>query len=82
MLYTKNSLESLEIELAKVNEPSAFESLKFTAGDKLTASATQPVISGVLFACVLRFFRPDQPNGVMSSAVSLSNHTFTSPLRG
>ena len=26
---------------------------------------------------VLRFLRPSQPNGVMSSAVSLPNHTFT-----
>ena len=30
----------------------------------------------VLFVCV-DVLRPSQPNGVMSSAVSLPNHTFT-----
>ena len=30
----------------------------------------------VLFVCV-EVLRPSQPNGVMSSAVSLLNHTFT-----
>ena len=30
----------------------------------------------ILFACV-EVLRPSQPNGVMSSAVSLPNHTFT-----
>ena len=30
-----------------------------------------------LFVFVLRFLRPSQPNGVMSSTVSLPNHTFT-----
>ena len=32
-----------------------------------------------LFVCVVcvEVLRPNQPNGVMSSAVSLSNHTFT-----
>ena len=37
-----------------------------------------------LFVCV-EVLRPSQPNRVMSSAVSLPNHTFTgqlSPLRG
>ena len=29
-----------------------------------------------LFVCV-EVLRPSQPNGVMSSAVSLANHTFT-----
>ena len=29
-----------------------------------------------LFVCV-KVLRPSQPNGVMSSAVSLPNHTFT-----
>ena len=29
-----------------------------------------------MFVCV-EVLRPSQPNGVMSSAVSLSNHTFT-----
>ena len=32
--------------------------------------------SGFLFVCV-EVLRPSQPNGVMSSAVSLPNHTFT-----
>ena len=31
---------------------------------------------GVQFVCV-EVLRPSQPNGVMSSAVSLPNHTFT-----
>ena len=32
--------------------------------------------SKVIFVCV-EVLRPSQPNGVMSSAVSLPNHTFT-----
>ena len=31
---------------------------------------------GFVFVCV-EVLRPSQPNGVMSSAVSLPNHTFT-----
>ena len=31
---------------------------------------------GGLFVCV-EVLRPNQPNGVMSSAISLPNHTFT-----
>ena len=30
----------------------------------------------IMFVCV-EVLRPSQPNGVMSSAVSLPNHTFT-----
>ena len=37
---------------------------------------SSPNISRVLFVCV-EVLRPSQPNGVMSSAVSLPNHTFT-----
>ena len=33
-------------------------------------------MTGGLFVCV-EVLRPSQPNGVMSSAVSLPNHTFT-----
>ena len=33
-------------------------------------------IQAVSFVCV-EVLRPSQPNGVMSSAVSLPNHTFT-----
>ena len=33
-------------------------------------------IGKMLFVCV-EVLRPSQPNGVMSSAVSLPNHTFT-----
>ena len=33
-------------------------------------------IKVMLFVCV-EVLRPSQPNGVMSSAVSLPNHTFT-----
>ena len=34
------------------------------------------MLSVCLFVCV-EVLRPSQPNGVMSSAVSLPNHTFT-----
>ena len=34
------------------------------------------VIGWFLFVCV-EVLRPSQPNGIMSSAVSLPNHTFT-----
>ena len=34
------------------------------------------MIRMILFVCV-EVLRPSQPNGVMSSAVSLPNHTFT-----
>ena len=37
---------------------------------------TFPVCSRTLIVCV-EVLRPSQTNGVMSSAVSLSNHTFT-----
>ena len=33
-------------------------------------------LQSCLFVCV-EVLRPNQPNGVMSSAVSLPNHTFT-----
>ena len=33
-------------------------------------------VVSVMFVCVV-VLRPSQPNGVMSSAVSLSDHTFT-----
>ena len=35
-----------------------------------------PIIISLNFVCV-EVLRPSQPNGVMSSAVSLPNHTFT-----
>ena len=41
----------------------------------LYAEFAQKVVK-VLFVCV-EVLRPCQPNGVMSSAVSLPNHTFT-----
>ena len=34
------------------------------------------ILFGVMFVCV-EVLRPSQPNGVMSSVVSLPNHTFT-----
>ena len=34
------------------------------------------IMTMILFVCV-EVLRPSQPNGVMSSAVSLPNHTFT-----
>ena len=36
----------------------------------------EKIYSVCLFVCV-EVLRPSQPNGVMSSAVSLPNHTFT-----
>ena len=36
----------------------------------------QQFLDRTLFVCV-EVLRPSQPNGVMSSAVSLPNHTFT-----
>ena len=36
----------------------------------------QEFLSVCLFVCI-EVLRPSQPNGVMSSAVSLPNHTFT-----
>ena len=37
---------------------------------------TEEIVEFCLFVCV-EVLRPSQPNGVMSSAVSLPNHTFT-----
>ena len=42
----------------------------------LSCTTTSPSEKGSLFVCV-EVLRPSQPNGVMSSAVSLPNHTFT-----
>ena len=39
-------------------------------------SAVVVIIALMVFVCV-EVLRPSQPNGVMSSAVSLPNHTFT-----
>ena len=39
-------------------------------------SESEMVTAVCLFVCV-EVLRPSQPNGVMSSAVSLPNHTFT-----
>ena len=36
----------------------------------------QNLVYGCLFVCV-EVLQPSQPNGVMSSAISLPNHTFT-----
>ena len=43
-------------------------------GDSL--NSFQVIEQTPLFVCV-EVLRPSQPNGVMSSAVSLPNHTFT-----
>ena len=42
----------------------------------LTESLDTAKCMNCLFVCV-EVLRPSQPNGVMSSAVSLPNHTFT-----
>ena len=42
----------------------------------INLSYTESAKRVVLFVCV-EVLRPSQPNGVMSSAVSLPNHTFT-----
>ena len=36
-----------------------------------------PFLSSFFFCVCVEVLRPNQPNGVMSSAVSLPNHTFT-----
>ena len=41
-----------------------------------TLHDTLPTLQGNKIVCV-EVLRPSQPNGVMSSAVSLPNHTFT-----
>ena len=43
--------------------------------DRLSPTIRECVLN-CLFVCV-EVLRPSQPNGVMSSAVSLPNHTFT-----
>ena len=45
-------------------------------GSTLAAVFVSVYKGGNLFVCV-EVLRPSQPNGVMSSAVSLPNHTFT-----
>ena len=47
-----------------------------TATGKALFSSEKMLVSFLLFVCV-EVLRPSQPNGVMSSAVSLPNHTFT-----
>ena len=42
----------------------------------LATTVNEFVINEVLFVCV-EVLWPSQPNGVMSSVVSLPNHTFT-----
>ena len=58
-----------------------FVQLKITVFDLVTtptpiSSPSSNFVSFRLFVCV-EVLRPSQPNGVMSSAVSLPNHTFT-----
>ena len=54
--------------------------LLFTEGLLIAVLGTHLVLLGFvvwcLFVCV-KVLRPSQPNGVMSSVVSLPNHTFT-----
>ena len=45
-------------------------------GLRVNARKTKIMICGTGLVCV-EVLRPSQPNGVMSSAVSLPNHTFT-----
>ena len=47
-----------------------------TSIDKIQHAHPRSLCIGAVFVCV-EVLRPSQPNGVMSSAVSLSNHTFT-----
>ena len=41
-----------------------------------TVTSKQYALLHIILVCV-EVLRPSQPNGVMSSAISLSNHTFT-----
>ena len=43
---------------------------------RISAVSPEPSLFANMFVCV-EVLRPSQPNGVMSSAVSLPNHTFT-----
>ena len=51
-----------------------FEKIRMWSPSTLLIYSTLRVM--FLFVCV-EVLRPSQPNGVMSSAVSLPNHTFT-----
>ena len=54
------------------------ELLKFTIKmRKFQKIWTSEICLKCLFVCLCWVLRPSQPNGVMSSAVSLPNHTFT-----
>ena len=44
--------------------------------DMFSPLTTYVILMIILFVCV-EVLRPSQPNGVMSSVVSLPNHTFT-----
>ena len=70
-------LEHFIGELKKFRMPPAkilFSAIRFN-NNRLMIDQSAPKLDG-LFVCV-EVLRPSQPNGVMSSAVSLPNHTFT-----
>ena len=48
-------------------------------GNNSKSKQTKVMVCEFLFVCI-EVLRPSQPNGVMSSAVSLPNHTFTGQL--
>ena len=56
------------------NIPSKFKASSFKHCQMISFSVLKVMVT--LFVCV-EVLRPSQPNGVMSSAVSLPNHMFT-----
>ena len=61
--------------LHEVSDP-IFKVKKLKKKNIICLSSAEFAYCVVLFVCV-EVLRPSQPNGVMSSAVSLPNHTFT-----
>ena len=68
--------------IEKIANLSAFRTFVRCAGLVLSVFSSSSCLGW--FVCV-EFLRPSQPNGIMSSAISLPNHSFTSrisPLSG
>ena len=61
-----------------LKKPHAYLQTILNTSVKFQKDRTETVggVKGTKFVCV-EVLRPSQPNGVMSSAVSLPNHTFT-----
>ena len=63
----------------KMFEPLKFDdigTLAYTSKNRISLPRSDKIRPKTVFVCV-EVLRPSQPNRVMSSAVSLPNHTFT-----